>query len=294
MGIFSKLFGKKKESDNVRKREDQPDVIDIQNEDEKMNWAMEKSRLTLHYFEDCLKSPKANQQYFSIKVKIEDGEKVEHIWLNNPSFDTEGNLFGVVGNKPIDVRSVSFNQKIGIDRKLISDWMIIEDGRLIGGYTIRAMRDNLSGQALSNFDKGLGGMRVDAGEDYFLPNDSTPEGAIVKIETAYDNNNIEAALACKDFGQEAKLMLAKLGTDKLGPELIDKTAEVLKLSFLKSLQDNGMPNFAGVKRAFPKREKISENHIIITEICYYPDGNHSVQRLNTFKGNDGWKVLSPA
>ncbi len=294
MRILSKLFGKKKENDNIRKRKDQPDVIDVQNQDEKMNWAMEKSRWTLHYFEECLKSPRSNQQYFSIKVKIEDEGGVEHIWLNTPSFDAEGNLFGVVGNKPIDVTSVSFNQKIGIDRKLISDWMIIEEGRLIGGYTIRAMRENLSGQALSNFDKGLGGLRVDYGEDYFLPDDSTPEGAIVKIETAYGNNNIEEVMACKDFVQEAKMMLAKLGRDKLNSELIDKTAEVVKLSFIKSLQDNGLPNFTDVKRAFPKREKVSENHMIITEVLYHPDGNNSMQRLNTFKSSDGWKVLGPA
>lgn len=294
MGFFSKLFGRKKESDNVRRRQDQPDVVDVQNEDEMMNWAMEKSRWTLHYFEKCLQSPKSNQQYFSIKVKIEDEGLVEHIWLNNPSFDSEGNLFGIVGNEPIDVRCVSFNQKIGIDRNLISDWMILEDGRLIGGYTIRAMRDNLSGSALTDFDRGLGGVRVDAGEDYFLPNDATPEGAIVKIESAYDANNIHEVLACKDFSLEAKLMLAKLDTNKLTPELIDKTAEVLKLSFLKSLQDNGMPKFDGVVRAFPKREKLGKNHMIITEVCYYPDGNNSVQKLNTYKTNDGWKVLSPA
>ena len=64
-------------------------------------------------------------------------------------------MFGVVSNEPIDVKCVKLNQKIGIDKNLVSDWMIIENGRLIGGYTIRAMRDKLSGKALQNFDKGL-------------------------------------------------------------------------------------------------------------------------------------------
>jgi len=49
-----------------------------------------------------------------------------------------------------------------------------------------------------------------------------------------------------------------------------------------------------LKQAFPKREKISDEHFIITEVCYYPDGGKSVQRLNTYKSTDGWKVLSPA
>ena len=52
-------------------------------------------------------------------------------------------MFGIVGNEPIDIRSVQLNQKIGIEKSLISDWMIIESGRLIGGYTIRAVRDGL-------------------------------------------------------------------------------------------------------------------------------------------------------
>lgn len=294
MGLFSKLFGKNEKADNVRQRKNQPDVFDIQNEDDRMNWAMQKSRLTLHYFEKCLRQPNPNQQYFSIKVKIEDQGKIEHIWLNEPNFDDEGNLYGLVGNEPIDVRNVKLHQKIGIKNNLISDWMIIENGRLIGGYTIRAMRDKLSGQALMNFDKGLGGMIVDDGEDYFLPDDSTPEGAIVKIESAFNEDNIEKAIECKDFHKEAELMLTKFGKENLGTELIEKTAEVLKLSFIKSLQENGIPKFKNIKQAFPKREKINDNHMVITEVCYYPDGNKSVQRLNTYKSSGSWKVLNPA
>ncbi|MCR6639923.1 MAG: DUF2314 domain-containing protein [Sporocytophaga sp.] len=258
-----------------------------------MNWAIEKAKLTLHYFEKSLTNPKPGQQYFSIKVKIIDGKTVEHIWLTQPSFDEEGNLFGLVGNDPIDVTNVKFNQKIGIDTELVSDWMIIENGRLIGGYTIRAIRDTLAEKELKNFDKGLGGMIVDDGEDYFLSSDTTPEGAILLIEEAFDEDNIEKAIACKDFHAEAELMLSKLCKGDLGKEIVAQTAEVLKLSFIKSLQDGGMPKFKGIIRAFPKREKISENHLIVTEVCYYPDGGKSVQRLNTYKTQYGWKVLNP-
>ena len=310
MGLFSKLFGKKKENQSlkrkpnqkiedkeeqlVRKRKGQADVVNVKTEDDSMNWAMEKARLTLHHFEDCLASPKESQQYFSIKVKIVDHEKVEHMWLNSPSFDQDGNLFGVVGNEPIDVKSVKYNQKIGIDRNLISDWMIIENGRLIGGYTIRSIRDNLSGVQLQDFEKNLGGIYIDDGEDYFLPDDATPEGAIVLLETAFNEENIEKAMACKDFRKEAELMLAKIGVPNLNESLIENTAETLKLSFLKMLQDNGIPKFHNIKQAFPKREVVSENHMIITEVCYQLDGIKTVQRLNTYNNGNGWKVLSPA
>lgn len=293
MGIFSRLFGKKESNQNIRKRKDQPDVIDIATSDDKMNWGMQKARLTIQHFENCLLKPKPGQQYFSIKVKIEDKGAAEHIWLTEPSFDDEGNLYGIVSNHPIDVTNVVLNQKIGIDRKLVSDWMVIENGRLIGGYTIRAIRDGLPQNELANFDKSLGGMIIDEGEDYFLPDNTTPEGAIVLLENAFDEENLDKALDCKDFEVEAGLMMAKMNKGELGAEVISKMAEVLKLSFIKSLQDSGMPKFNDVTRAFPKREKISENHIIVTEICTYPDGGKSVQRLNTYKTNNGWKVLSP-
>jgi hypothetical protein len=46
MGLFSKLFGKKSNSQNVRQRPNQPDVIGVETADEKMNWAIEKAKLT--------------------------------------------------------------------------------------------------------------------------------------------------------------------------------------------------------------------------------------------------------
>ena len=171
----------------------------------------------------------------------------------------------------MDVTTVKLNQKIGIDRNLVSDWMIIENGRLIGGYTIRAIREGYKGIDLQNFDKSLGGMTMDDGEDYFIADFTTPEGAILSIENAYDERNMDKILACKDFNIEAKLMLEKMKDMSLDAEIVKQTAEVLKLSFLKFSQE-GLPSFKGIKRAFPLREKISDEHFVITEVCYYSDG----------------------
>ena len=291
MGLLSRLFKSKKESSP--KSEPQSEIYTVNNEHQLMNWAIEKAGYTLHYFEDSLADPKPYQQYFSIKVKIVDGEAVEHLWLVEPSFDSEGHLYGIVGNNPQFVSTVKANQKIGISRELISDWMIIEHGRLIGGYTIRAIRDGLSDSDLSEFDKSLGGIYVDEGEDHFLPNLHSPEGAILLLESAYSENNIEKALSCKDFTIEAELMLKNINNELADIHLIEKTAEMLRQSFIKSLEDGGMPDFSHIKRAFPVREKIAEYHFLITEVCIYPDGSKSKQKLNTYYTDAGWKVLSP-
>lgn len=295
MGFFSNLFGsnKNKTSENIASRDGQPDVHFVASESERMNWAIEKAGYTLHYFEESLRNPGPNQNYFSIKVKIVDGDHSEHIWLVDPEFDSEGNLFGTVGNEPLNVKSVKMDQRIGINRSLVSDWMILEKGRLIGGYTIRAIRDGIKKSDLKAFDAQLGGMFIDEGEDYFKPDFTTPEGAILSLENAYDEGDLEKAMACKDFDAEATLMLQKLKKDFVTPDIIAQTAELLRLSFIKHLEGQ-MPSFKNVKRAFPLRQKISDNECVITEVCYYPDGSKSTQKLSTFLSENGWRVLGTA
>ncbi len=287
MGLLSKIFGKK----NIAERTGEPTMVYIPNEDDRMNWAIEKANLTLWYFEESLNKPKDFQTYFSIKVKIMDGEIGEHIWLTEPNFDEFGNLFGIVGNVPVDVTTVKLDQKIGVDRNYISDWMIIERGRLIGGYTIRAIRDGIPDAEKSQFDESIG-IYIDEGIDHFKVDLKTPEGAILSLENAYDRDDLDAALACKDFNEEARMMLSSMNMD-FDEEIISSTAEVLELSFINNITEHGFPKFYNLQNAFPLREKIDEDHYVITEICWFPDGGKSIQKLNTYKSASGWKVLGP-
>lgn len=288
MGLLSRLFGRSKKT---AKEDEQLAVVNVANDDIRMNWAIEKARATLHYFQNSLIAPEPDQQYFSVKVLIEDGTNNEHLWLTTPSFDEEGNLFGVVGNKPVYITSVHEDQRIGIDSQFISDWMIIEDGRLIGGYTIRAIRDQLPEAERFNFDR-MTGLYIDDGVDYFIHDFSTPEGAILCLEDAYDEQDIEKAIACKNFLEEARLLLHNMNDSTGNEEILGSTADVLRLSFIKSLMQEGFPVFKDLSRAYPQREKITDNLYLITEICTFPDGGRSTQKIYTFKEDDEWKVLN--
>ncbi len=156
MGFFKKLFGKEKKSDEmVSRRDNQPDVYHVKSEEEEMNWAMEKARLTIDYFRNSVSSPSPLQQYFSVKVKIVDGDEVEHIWLTDVSFDETGNVFGDVGNKPLALKNVKEGQKIGAAFEDISDWMIIEEGTLVGGYTTRVLRNKMKKAERESFDRAM-------------------------------------------------------------------------------------------------------------------------------------------
>src|SRR5262249_47996283 len=62
-------------------------VIDVSQDDPKMNAAMEKARSTVGTFTAALASPNPGQRSFTVKVPFTDGKNTEHMWLSPVSFD---------------------------------------------------------------------------------------------------------------------------------------------------------------------------------------------------------------
>ena len=125
---------------------------------------------------------------------------------------------------------------------------------------------------------------------------STPEKAIVSLENAYRAGDLEAAIRCKDFKIEARLMLesiSKLPKDQIDDELVGKTAEVLELGYRTEIKGKGLPDMRGVRSTFPNQEPGGKNIVIVTEVCHYPDGGTSSQKVLVAKTEQGWRVLNP-
>lgn len=285
MGLLAKIFGVKRDKKNKEERA----VVAVADDDPEMLWSIEKARLTLWYFEESLAHKKAGQEGFCVKVKFSNADDVEHIWLNNPEFDGDGNLFGTVANEPVSVKSIKIDQIIGIESAMVSDWMIIENGMLTGGYTLRTLRNRFSENDRKDFDRSIP-FHIDGGSDHFKLDFDTPEGAILCIEQAYRDSDMEKVLSCKDFYEEARLMLADMAFE-VDQEMISSTAETLEASFIAQIEEHGMPDFSNIRSAFTQREKLTENHWVITELCTYPDSGISTQKLSTCKTDHGWRVL---
>jgi uncharacterized protein YegJ (DUF2314 family) len=45
---------------------------------------------------------------------------------------------------------------VSVRRDEIMDWMYVEDGKLVGGYTIRVQRDSLDMNERAEFDQSVG------------------------------------------------------------------------------------------------------------------------------------------
>jgi uncharacterized protein YegJ (DUF2314 family) len=110
--------------------------------DPAMGAAIDEARRNLRTFFEAFIAPKANQTSFLLKVLFEvDGER-EHIWMadiNAAVFPLEG----TVANEP-RLPGLEFMKRTTFHPMQISDWMYLEDGYLVGGFTTQAIRARLS------------------------------------------------------------------------------------------------------------------------------------------------------
>ena len=129
------------------------------------------------------------------------------------------------------------------------------------------------------------------GKKTFKADLTTPEGAILALEDAYRQGDIEKAVACKDFKMEAAHMMRDkpgLGSD----EVLTKLGETLELAYRAQMK-GGFPDMKGVTCKFPKKKDLGGGKIVVTEVCRYPDGGTSKQDILVAKTDAGWKVLIP-
>lgn len=119
-----------------------------------MNAAIAKARSTVGTFEAALRSPKPSQSGFSVKVRITDGDRIEHFWTSHVTYDG-ASFHARLDNDPEVVTTVKLDQVVSVRPKDASDWMYVDDGVLVGGYTMRALRDALSASDRADFDKSV-------------------------------------------------------------------------------------------------------------------------------------------
>jgi hypothetical protein len=127
---------------------------------------------------------------------------------------------------------------------------------------------------------------------------TTPEGLILKLEDAYRRKDMATVIKCRNFKAEAYYMLKydmgnKLGLTTMEHELVDQTAEVLELGFRKEIEQRGFPDFTGLRSAFPSKKKLQDGFWEITEVCTFPDGGHSKQRLLLYFDGTSYTFCHP-
>lgn len=135
-------------------REGNPPVTPIPAEDAVMNIAMQRARDTLDEYRGRLTNPPPTQTYLSLKAQFEDDDYVEHMWIRDVEI-TETGFRGRLGNEPVNITSVAFGDVVEVPVAKVSDWMAVDDGRLVAGYTLRVLRDRMPPAQREAFDSNL-------------------------------------------------------------------------------------------------------------------------------------------
>jgi hypothetical protein len=131
-------------------------------------------------------------------------------------------------------------------------------------------------------------------EPAVIPDFTTPAGALLVLENAYRNEDVEAAVGAKCFEVEAKLMLREtmpgFATDD---EHTRRLAEVLEMAFRDELANDGFPDFRGLTCWADSIEPYTDGVVLVAERCRFPDGGYSVQRMLVAETSKGWRVVNP-
>lgn len=131
-----------------------PPITSVADDDPRMLAAIKKAQDTADEFISALKNAKRTQTMFSVKIPIKDGAHTEHMWVTPVTFQ-DGKFKGVMANEPDNVKKVKLGQSVEASKTEISDWMYVDGRKLVGGYTLRALRDILPTEERAEFDKSI-------------------------------------------------------------------------------------------------------------------------------------------
>jgi uncharacterized protein YegJ (DUF2314 family) len=130
-------------------------AVELEDDDPRMLAAVEQARATADGFIARLREPSTGQTSAAVKMRLEEDEVVEHVWLANPRFEDDY-FVGRLDNDLINIKRWRAGDTLRVPRENLSDWLIIESGQLRGGYSIRLLRDLMSPDARRRFDRSAG------------------------------------------------------------------------------------------------------------------------------------------
>jgi uncharacterized protein YegJ (DUF2314 family) len=117
-------------------------IFNAANGDVVMDDAIARARASVHKFIARMIAPEPGDEGFGVKVRIAEGGRSEHMWLNEVRLSV-GEFVGVLDATPRYVRSVQRGQEVRVKTSEISDWAFGNGDSMYGNYTIRVMLPSL-------------------------------------------------------------------------------------------------------------------------------------------------------
>lgn len=117
--------------------------------------AVSNAQVTVPQFLRVFTNPAPNQARFKIKRPFgtQTGSE-EHLWINDLRFDGT-NFHGRLDNDPTELLTWKRGDAVTVLTNELSDWLYYEDGLMVGGFTLRIMRQSMTGKEAADFDREM-------------------------------------------------------------------------------------------------------------------------------------------
>jgi uncharacterized protein YegJ (DUF2314 family) len=120
--------------EKIEKHPTRGDVAGVDGEDQEMLEAQEKAQDSFMQFIKAIQKREEGKRYL-LKVKLSEGEEVEHVWLEPVKWNDPG-LLGILAVDPVALKKKKKGDIITPLPSEITDWVILsEDGTKEGGFT---------------------------------------------------------------------------------------------------------------------------------------------------------------
>ena len=137
---------------NLTQGASEPGYFQVPHDHAAMHNAVIEARKTVRQFIKALKHPAPGQEDFDVKKAFNEGNQIEHIWISDVQI-VGNHLQGRVDNQPRKITGVKLGQVVAVYPKEISDWLYVDNGKLVGGYTVRVHYNDLSPKEKQEFDR---------------------------------------------------------------------------------------------------------------------------------------------
>jgi len=118
-------------------------VAEVEQSDKEMERIAENARRALPTFFRNLSRPEAGADSFFIKYPISgDDEGIEQVWLGDIRVK-DGVYYGRLANTPSLAAGNKKDKLITFDPDKITDWMYIQDKKIIGGQSIKYLLEKI-------------------------------------------------------------------------------------------------------------------------------------------------------
>jgi uncharacterized protein YegJ (DUF2314 family) len=111
-----------------------------------INKITENAQNTQAVFFLLLATPAPGEQDFCLKYPFlaEEGSGIfmEHIWLTGIYFKN-GSYYGILSASPLYLHELKKGDTVSFNTDLITDWMYTRNGKIIGGYSIKYLLENI-------------------------------------------------------------------------------------------------------------------------------------------------------